>query len=145
MAVSGAKPKPDGQRRTRHPLTQDWTIVADRPYEGGPALPERVGGWPAATTRWWAAVSRMPHCELWTEADWAFALDTAEVHARFALGETQGTELRIREKLLGVTLDARRDLRIRYVAAPAAEAAPAEAASAGASADVLNLDDFRDL
>lgn len=141
MAVTGAKPKPEGQRRTRHPLTQDWTTVQDVPFEGGPALPERAGGWPAATARWWRVVSRMPHCSLWTEADWAFAMDTAEVHARFVLGETQGTELRIREKLLGVTLDSRRDLRIRYVQAPTGDEARAEEPGA----DVVNLDDFRDL
>ena len=80
----------------------------------------------------------MPHCSLWSRADWQFALDTAEVHARFVAG-AGATELRIREKLLGVTLDARRDLRIRYV--QAAEGV----GDVEAPANVLNLDDFRDL
>jgi hypothetical protein len=58
----------------------------------------------------------MPHASLWTEADWQFALDTAEVAAAFHDGDTKmAVELRQREKILGTTLDARRDLRIRYV------------------------------
>jgi hypothetical protein len=60
----------------------------------------------------------MPHASLWTEADWQFALDTAEVAAAFHEGDTKmAVELRQREKIMGTTLDARRDLRIRYVEA----------------------------
>ncbi|MEV2236688.1 hypothetical protein [Micromonospora sp. NPDC049891] len=66
-------------------------------------------------------------------------MDTAEVHARFVEGGS-ATELRIREKLLGTTLDARRDLRIRYVD-PKPAASPAGAAGAG----VTKLDDYRSL
>ena len=58
-----------------------------------------------------------------------------ETHARFVEG-ANGTELRIREKQLGVTMDARRDLRIRYV-----EPRPEQTRAAG----VTNLDDYRDL
>lgn len=76
-------------------------------------VPER---WPAETRRWWRAVSRMPHCSLWTDADWQFALDTACVAAAFHAGDARvASELRQREKILGTTADARRDLRIRYV------------------------------
>jgi hypothetical protein len=57
----------------------------------------------------------MPHCVLWTETDWQFALDTALIAAAFHMGDTkQAVELRQREKVMGTTLDARRDLRIRY-------------------------------
>jgi hypothetical protein len=67
------------------------------------------------TRDWWEAVSTMPHCRLWTKSDWAFALDTAMVHASSVYGSvTAASELRQREKILGTTLDARRDLRIRY-------------------------------
>jgi hypothetical protein len=60
----------------------------------------------------------MPHAVLWTEADWQFALDTAEVAAAFHDGDVkQAVELRQRERIMGTTLDARRDLRIRYVEA----------------------------
>jgi len=129
------------------PAVHDWTEVLGAPYEGArPKLPTRMRvdpesgmasrvSWPATTKRWWEVVSRMPHCRLWTEADWQTAVDTAEVHARWAEGLTAATELRIREKLLGTTLDARRDLRIRYVdAQPAAE-----------PSGVVQLDDYRDL
>lgn len=72
--------------------------------------------WPAETKKWWRAVSRMPHCVLWTDADWQFALDTALVAAAFHAGDVRvAGELRQREKILGTTADSRRDLRIRYV------------------------------
>lgn len=147
MPVTGAKPKPGEERRHRVPPVHDWTEVENVPYEGEvPLLPQRWGldkeegikvhlEWPARTRQWWRVVSSMPHCVLWTEADWHYALDTAEVHARFIEG-SNGTELRIREKLLGLTLDARRDLRIRYV-----EPRPESAVPAG----VTRLDDYRDL
>jgi hypothetical protein len=68
------------------------------------------------TREWWDAVSTMPHCSLWSQSDWAFALDTAMVHASSVYGSvTASAELRQREKIIGTTLDARRDLRIRYV------------------------------
>ena len=58
----------------------------------------------------------MPHCVLWQESDWAFAVDTAMVHAQASYGVISAmAELRMREKSLGTTVDARRDLRIRYV------------------------------
>jgi hypothetical protein len=58
----------------------------------------------------------MPHCVVWTQSDWEYAIDTAYVHATFASGDMRAaTELRNREKLLGNTFDSRRDLRIRYV------------------------------
>ncbi len=72
--------------------------------------------WPARTKAWWAALSSMPHCVLWTKADWQYAIDTAYVHATFAAGDMRAaTELRNREKLLGNTFDSRRDIRVRYV------------------------------
>lgn len=71
--------------------------------------------WPAETKRWWKTVSSMPHCVLWSEADWQFALDSAVVAAKFHGGKSNmATELRNREKVLGTTVDYRRALRIRY-------------------------------
>ncbi|HEX5119830.1 MAG TPA: hypothetical protein VFW65_31985 [Pseudonocardiaceae bacterium] len=82
--------------------------------------------WPAETRKWWRTVSRMPHCVLWTDADWRFAMDTAVVAAAFHAGDVRvANELRQREKLLGTTGDARRDLRIRYVDAMVEHADPA--------------------
>lgn len=78
----------------------------------------------------------MPHCRLWTESDWEFALETAMVADALFYGRTSAaTELRQREKVLGTTVDSRRDLRIRYV----------ESAGEVDDAEVTRLDDFRDL
>lgn len=121
MALAGAKPKPEGRKVTRHPLTQDWVDVQDVPYAGDKPDPGRLAKMPA---RWWATISSMPHCVLWSESDWQFALDTLVVYKRFAAGKEGGSELRIREKLLGTTLDARRDLRIRYIELPDGEEKP---------------------
>jgi hypothetical protein len=73
--------------------------------------------WPVATRRWWKAVSTLPHCSLWNDGDWQFAMDTAHLVAAFHAGSHKlATEIRAREKIMGTTADARRDLRIRYVA-----------------------------
>lgn len=45
-----------------------------------------------------------------------FAVDTAMVHAQASHGSVSAVaELRQREKIMGTTVDSRRDLRIRYV------------------------------
>lgn len=138
MPVAGRKPKPEGQKRNRHQPTYDWVEVPDQPFEGGPKLPARTPegvAWPARTKKWWTAISTMPHCVMWGAADWEFALDAAQMHARFAAGDMRvATELRNREQRLGNTLDARRDLRIRYVPATA---------ELEEAADVTRIDDYR--
>ena len=121
MAVTGAKPKPEGRKVTGHPLTQEWTDVQAVPYEGAKPDPGRLAKGPA---RWWKTISSMPHCVLWTESDWQFALDTLVIYKRFLAGKDGGSELRIREKILGTTIDARRDLRIRYIPLPDANEEP---------------------
>jgi len=133
MAMAGRKPA-DRPTVTRHKPTVDWTEVENVPYEGEkPELPAvrmvmnpkgELQEWPIEqrTHDWWMAVSTMPHCVLWSKSDWQFALDTAMVHADAAHGKTTAmAELRMREKIMGTTVDARRDLRIRYVE-PEAEA-----------------------
>ncbi len=123
MPLPGRKPTDQPARRRNKPA-HEWTEIPDVPFEGGPELPREIA-WPTATLRWWEAVSHMPHCILWSESDWAFALDTAVVSAAFHEGDIQGaTELRQREKVLGVTLDSRRDLRFRYVPAEQEEERP---------------------
>lgn len=137
MPVAGRKPKPEGQKRNRHAPTHDWTEVPNVPFEGGPDLPDREAGWPAMTLRWWKVVRSMPHAVLWTESDWGFAFDTALVAAKLHAGDVRvATELRNREKVLGTTVDFRRDLRIRYVD-------QVEETSEG-DAGVTKLDDYRD-
>ncbi len=138
MPVTGRKPKPPGQSRTRVKPVHEWTEVPDVPYRGAPGLPRPKSDWPAPTCRWWAAVSTMPHCVLWTASDWQFALDSALVAARFHGGSTAAaTELRNREKVLGTTVDFRRDLRIRYV--------PPVDETLVTDDRVARLNDYRDL
>lgn len=117
MAISGRKPKEEGQKVTRHALTQEWVDVPAIPYAGErPRCPVRV----KATLEWWEDVTTMPHCALWEPADWRFAVDTSRIHAAFSRGDmARAQELRVRERIMGTTLEARRDLRIRYVAAEA--------------------------
>ena len=149
MPVAGAKPKPPGQAITRTKQAFDWAEVENVPYDGPVpklftsrlrALP--CGGTESVRThsmtkRWWATISKMPHCRLWTESDWEYALATAVVADNFFFGHNpSATELARREKVLGVTVDARRDLRIRYV-----DPKPAPAGDA----TVTRLDDYRDL
>ena len=139
MAVAGRKPIEDReQARNRMPAAEgtEWRDVIDVPFTDAPPLPPRdessstsegrpigifADRWPKSTLAWWKVVSAMPHCALWYPADWRYAMDTAEAHARFAEGWkgcASGAELRMRERRLGMTHDDRRDLRIRYVKAP---------------------------
>lgn len=140
MPVSGRKPKSAGQAVNRNKPTHEWTEVVDVPFIGGPELPKTQpggGAWPAWTRRWWTVLSSMPHCSLWTNSDWEFAFETAALKATFHAegGVGLATELRNREKVLGTTVDYRRDLRIRYV----------EAAPEPVPTEVTRLDDYRDL
>ena len=135
MAVPGRKPKPQGQARHRVPPRTEWVEVVAIPFDGDvPKLPGRRGGWPARTKRKWGVWSRMPHCVLWTDSDWDFAVDSLEIAAQFHEGNgARAKELRDREKVLGTTMEYRRDLRIRYVEPPEQETVT----------DVSNINDYR--
>lgn len=119
MAIKGRKPNPEGQRRHNIKPTHGWIEVDDAPFTAGPKLTRTQpsgASWPKRTKDWWVAICQMPHCALWEPSDWQFAQDTAIVAAAFHAGDSRrATELRQREKILGTTLEARRDLRIRYV------------------------------
>lgn len=138
MPVGGRKPKPQGHAVNRNKPTHDWTEVTDVPFAAPRNLPRnRPSGvpWPTATKKWWVVVSTMPHCTLWSDSDWNFALDTALLAAELHTGNVRvATELRNRERVLGTTVDYRRDLRIRYVPVQAED---------GEEATVTKLDDFR--
>jgi hypothetical protein len=113
MAAPGTKPKPPGQALHRNP-TLEWTDVVDVPFDGeSPDLPE--GDWSSFTVRWWDVVRRLPHAINWHAGDWLSAIECAAVVEK--TWENPTAELRIREKALGLTTDALRDLRIRYVKA----------------------------
>lgn len=138
MPARGRKPNEGAPVRHRVKPVHEWTEVEDLPFKGGPSLPKAEPGrptWPTRTIAWWKAISTMPHCALWSVADWQFALDTAIVAAAFHNGDTKAaTELRQREKVMGTTVDARRDLRIRYVPVGTHEAT---------SAGVLAIEDYQ--
>lgn len=120
MAIVGRKPKPEGLRRNHVKPVHDWLEVEDVPFDGAPPLQGRRS---KAIRDWWEAISTMPHCILWAPSDWQFCLDTSRVVARFYAGDFRlAGEIRQRERQMGTTIDARRDLRIRYVdEAPAVE------------------------
>lgn len=160
MPVPGTKPTADRSqvRRRNAPLPgTEWTDVEDVPHDGpklgtrpapavagldGPPIGVDITRWPEATLEWWEAVRTMPHAALWSRAEWATARSAAETHARFVEGWkgcASGAELRQREKLLGMSADALRDLRIRYVEPKNAPAA------GGPSAEVVSLDAYRGL
>lgn len=156
MPVRGQKPKPAHLKRNRMPVLE-FTEVPNVPNELAPALPKwsrryrpiwekdapQPRDWPEATRRWWGTISRMPHAALWQPSDWQFAYDTALVAAAFHCGQVRfAKELRDREKILGTTFDARRDLRIRYIEpGTGKESDPAETASVTAMADYQRMVD----
>ncbi len=95
------------------------------------------------TEKWWDTVRAMPHCVLWTPADWMFAVETALIADLSFRGITSaGSELRQRERILGTTLEARRNLRIRYVKPEKAETKK-RGATKRASSKVTSLDERR--
>lgn len=126
MPAPGRKPNERSVNKT--PSKIDWIEVENIPYDGAvPELPlTRTYVNPKGeiqevpienrTRYWWEAVTKMPHCILWQPSDWQFALDTAMVHASASHGSISAMgELRQRERIMGTTVDARRDLRIRYI------------------------------
>jgi len=129
MPVGGRKPSEDRSKvLNKNALAFDWIDILDVPFGGSvpvslPAI--RIITTPKGedlvplldeTRQWWSTICRMPHCTLWAESDWQFALSTALVADLAFRGVTSATsELRQREKVLGTTVDFRRDLRIRYV------------------------------
>ena len=152
MPVTGRKAKPEDQRRNRVKSSIEWTDVPDVPYSGlVPSLPRTrtimtkdgpdVIPLQKMTRDWWKAVTAMPHCVLWTDTDWAFARTTAIIADAAHCGVTSAaSELRNREKVLGTTVDYRRDLRIRYVpVVDTSDAGPTQ------DTEVAQLDDYRSL
>ena len=118
-----------------------WVEVDSTPFDDGPDLPPRRRdgqAWPDGMQEKWEAWRLMPHAALWGEADWQYAMDTAELAASaFHKGAKVGllAELRFREKQMGTTWSARQDMRIRYIS-PVNESTPAR---------VTSLEEYRDL
>lgn len=154
MPMPGRKPKPTHLKVNQNSPVAEWTSVPNVPYTGPVPveLPETkrimAKNGPIdvplldATHDWWEALCRMPHCVLWEESDWHFALVTAII-ADAALGgiSSAATELRTREKVLGTTVDFRRGLRIRYVDANGEETEEVE----DVPGNVMDIESYRDL
>lgn len=131
MAFSGPEPKDRKHGRTPN---AEWVDVPNVPFDGPGRLelPKRRGmRWPAEVVSWWESASRMPHCVLWSESDWVFALETAFMKfdwwRDFNEGKvqpTKSTEIRRREDVMGTTAEARRKLRVRYVDADSQAESP---------------------
>lgn len=117
-----------------------WTEVPNTPFDGDrPALESWLPDPLPQVATWWSSVSVMPHCRLWSEADWLYALDTALHKQACYSGDAsvaQWTEARRREDQMGTTVEARRKLGIRYVDPPAVDVEPNVSA-------VASLDDRR--
>lgn len=113
----------------------EWTDVVDTPYTGPspdlPRLPNRRK-WHDLVVQWWEQVRTMPHCVLWRNTDWMFAIETALQKHEYYVSDpdkratTAVTEIRRREAMLGTTTEARRQLRIRYVASAEDQVEPEE-------------------
>lgn len=154
---AGRKPKEDRSQVRHRIAVLDFDDIPDVPFDG-PELPRRYryeGGverecaWPTPTIRWWAKIRTMPHAKRWTPTDWEFAFTTAEGHARFMEGKGSLTEIRARERRMGTTWEALRDMRIRYVAPSEAtkreEEAAEQARPAAPVASVTRMDEFREM
>jgi hypothetical protein len=116
VAITGRPPS--ANPRNRNAKTYDWSLVPNVPFDGpSPELPSRGRQrWHVETRAWWEAVRRMPHCRLWTETDWRFALETARLVDDFWRGELgRAAELRLRSAKLGLTHEDRLKIRVRYV------------------------------
>ena len=116
MAVPGRPPSENP--RNRNQRSYDWTDVPNEQFVGAsPDLPSRSRQrWHSETCTWWKAVRHMPHCRLWTETDWRFALETALLVEDLCRGElNRAAELRLRSAKLGLTHEDRLKSRIRYI------------------------------
>lgn len=116
MATPGPAPSARTQGRSD---VADWIEVEDKPFAGGLEQKCPIIDAHGSTLRWWEAIRVMPHAVLWTETDWIFAEDTALLKEKFYNGEltdTAASEMRRREDQMGTTVEARRKIRIRYVA-----------------------------
>jgi hypothetical protein len=149
-------PAPKDVKHGHTPNALSWTEVPDVPFTGGPDLPPlgRNKKWHPLVVKWWAIVTAMPHCTLWRDEDWQDLLELAyDKDFYWKCGDkrttSQSTEIRRKSDGLGIGLQARQKLRIKYVKPvaedqqAAARAAAAAAAAAAGGAKVTSLADRR--
>jgi hypothetical protein len=113
--MAGRGPTPSGNRsrsRDQRRAEQATVTIVPDGVTRGPELPEDFD-WPAQTKAWWESMRSTPQAQTYTDADWAFLLDTAVLHADFWLGDRKlAAELRLRVAKFGVTPEDRARLRI---------------------------------
>lgn len=154
MPLSGPPPKPNARRRNSP--THDWQEVPNTPFPG--PIPVTLPTYRTVivdgevrrvkvttlTRAWWRTISAMPHCRLWADSDWLFAVETALIADDFFRGNAKAaSELRQRERVLGTTADARTALRIRYVDQVVDHDAQEPTTTAAVPSSVTRLSDRR--
>lgn len=124
-AGAGRPPNENREATRNRAALKGWVEVPNRPFTEGrshhlPTPPRAFDGrWPEQTEEWWETLRTMPHAALWSDQDWLFATETALIHAWFWSGDlSKATELRIRERIMGMTEESRRGMHIKYVDVP---------------------------
>ena len=121
MAGNGPPPNPNARRRNA-PRVAPTTVVEDDELRG-PDLPDDYA-WPSRTVQWWQTWRKSAQSQTFTDTDWDFLLDTAFLHAEYALGNMAlAAELRLRVSKYGATPEDR--LRLRLTIEPPAKPTPA--------------------
>lgn len=124
MARPGPDPRGEGGESWLYYVnaTPRRKPLMDLPPHRGEDLDPETGSslpiaWHEQTLAWWKVVKSMPHTVDWALGDWAFAVSTAYVADQsFSTGSASSfIELRQREGALGLTAEARRKLRIKWV------------------------------
>lgn len=139
MAGRGPAPKDQNRRARRNKDVVQLRVVEVAPVPQ-PELPSftvmvtvekelvtQEFEWPAMTLEWWDMLSRHPLAGEFIEADWAFLMETARIHAEFWTGKMSlAPELRLREAKYGFTPEDRARLRLQFAQATGAEVETAE-------------------
>lgn len=125
-AGAGRPPIEDRSKVRNRNEVKGWIDVPDVPFLAGREheLPDTPPGfeWAPQTIAWWDTLRTMPHASLWDDSDWEYAKATAFVHTQLWSGYlTAASELRLRERLMACTWEARRAASIRYVPVEAVE------------------------
>lgn len=140
MALPGFPPS--DHSINRNPKAE-WVDVPDAPYTEGTrrSLPDGRP-WNILTVNWWKAVRVLPHAVLWNETDWISVVDLAILKDKFYAGQASASEvveIRQREARIGMTLEDRRKMRLRYVKPRPESGAGDEALADGVNGNVTPI------
>lgn len=127
----------------------EWVLVPSAPFKAPKSrdMPKLLVGSPVRpeVRKWWSTIKSMPHCVLWAESDWDYAMDTAILKQEFyaAPKATLSAEIRHREDQMGTTVEARRKLGIRYISPDVVAPVSSKAKAAKTAKAVSSLDERR--